>query len=351
MKDSTSRKALCALASKVNFIWNYVNQVNKLAYKKYKQGERNGFLSAFDLHKLLSGSSKEVNLNAQTIQAIADQYVTSASSSGKLNKSGKSTRKAYLRWRSSKKHLGWIPFKSQGFKFNSNSVTYCSKNYKIYKNRNLPSDAIIKRGSFNQDIKGRWFVSITFETAAKVTHFNPNSSVGIDLGLKQLATLSDGSSFPRTNFTKKYEDKLALAQKTRKKNFTKSLHCKIKNSRKDHLHKITTRIAKQFATIYVGDVKSNNIIKLKNLAKSVYDASWFSFKNLLEYKAEKLGGFYKEVKESYSTQTCSNCLSRGGPRGLNGLGVREWACGSCNAFHNRDVNSAKNILRIGYDTL
>jgi putative transposase len=132
----------------------------------------------------------------------------------------------------------------------------------------------------------------------------------------------------------------------------KSIHAKIKNSRKDFYHKESTRIAKQFASIYVGNVKSQDIIdkNIKPLTKSVYDASWYFLKTLLEYKAIKLGGTFKEVYEAYSTQTCSVCGERSGPKGPDGLGIREWNC-KCGAFHKRDVNAAINILRSGHGTL
>jgi len=72
---------------------------------------------------------------------------------------------------------------------------------------------------------------------------------------------------------------------------------------------------------------------------------------MLEYKAKRLGVEYKEVNESFSTVTCSTCLNKTGPSGLSDLGVREWVCESCGTPHNRDVNAAQNILRMGHHTL
>lgn len=86
------------------------------------------------------------------------------------------------------------------------------------------------------------------------------------------------------------------------------------------------------------------------MAKSVSDASWSDFKSMLAYKAIALGVEYKEVKENFSTVTCSTCFERTGPSGLSALGVREWVC-SCGAVHDRDVNAAKNILRFGHESL
>ena len=87
------------------------------------------------------------------------------------------------------------------------------------------------------------------------------------------------------------------------------------------------------------------------MAKSVNDASWSTFKHLLEYKAIARKVVYREVSERFSTQTCSGCGAIGGPKGREGLGIREWVCGECGSVHDRDVNAALNILRLGHQSL
>lgn len=82
-----------------------------------------------------------------------------------------------------------------------------------------------------------------------------------------------------------------------------------------------------------------------------YDAGWSMFRHFLEYKAIARKVVYREVSERFSTQTCSGCGAIGGPKGRKGLGVREWVCGECGAVHDRDVNAALNILRMGHHTL
>ena len=328
----------------MNVVWNYVNELHKKSWTNYKRGSKSKFFSAFDVNNLLSGSSKELGLQSQTVQNIGETYVSSRNTA----------KKSSLSWRSRKRHLGWVPFKVDGIKYFGDHVTYLKKSYKIYVDRKIPEGAKIKCGSFNQDSRDRWFVNITFEVdRSEVKHTSSSSSIGIDLGVSSVLTLSDGTSIPRLGFTKKFEDRLAHAQRARKKKLTAKIHDKIKNSRKDFLHKTSVRIAKQFATIIVGDVKSQKIIDIssKSMKKGVYDASWFSLKSLLEYKALKLGGKYLAVNEAYTTQDCSLCKARCGPKGREGLCIREWVCVKCGAKHHRDVNAAKNILRIGHDTL
>ena len=100
----------------------------------------------------------------------------------------------------------------------------------------------------------------------------------------------------------------------------------------------------------VGDMRSSKLTKT-NMAKSVNDAGWATFKHLLEYKAMARKVVYREVSERLSTQTCSHCGAVGGPKGREGLGIREWVCAECAAVHDRDVNAALNILRFGHQSL
>ena len=129
-------------------------------------------------------------------------------------------------------------------------------------------------------------------------------------------------------------------------------HAKIKNSRLNAIHQITSKLVKQNALIVIGKLNSKTFTSSK-LAKSVYDASWYELKRQLDYKCKHAGCLYEEVDEHFTTQTCSCCgaITNNSPRGRAGLAIREWTCGACNTTHDRDVNAAKNILRIGRDTL
>jgi putative transposase len=101
--------------------------------------------------------------------------------------------------------------------------------------------------------------------------------------------------------------------------------------------------------IAVGDVSASKLARTR-LAKSVYDASWSSFRDKLRYKAIAHGALFEEVNESGSTQTCSACGSKDSttrPKGIAGLRIREWTCCRCGVVHDRDTNAAQNILRCG----
>ena len=159
-------------------------------------------------------------------------------------------------------------------------------------------------------------------------------------------TTSDGIIIEANKFYRKEEKKLAMAQRANKKKKVQKIHAKIKNKRKDFNHKLSTELSKKYSAIFVGDVNSSALAKTK-MAKSVYDAGWSQFKTMLLYKCEHTGAWYEEVNEAFSTQVCSTCGTRCGPKGLKELGIREWTCSHCHTVHHRDINAAKNILACG----
>lgn len=325
LKDSSCRNRLRKMGWAVNSVWNYANETNA-----YQWAFRRKLLSAFDLHKLTAGVGKELGLLAQTVQAVCDEYA----------KCGKQFKRPKLNWRSRKRSLGWAPFKGEGVKIGADSVTYNGHTFRFWSSRPLPGK--VRFGSFAEDSQGRWYVNLVCED---LTRQRPKTGkqAGIDLGLKTISTLSDGVELSRENLTKKFEVKLATAQRARKKKQVTRIHAKIKNKRKDWNHKATTQLTNEYDVLVVGNVSSSKLMKT-NIAKSVSDAGWYDFKTMLSYKSQRLGIVYKEVNESFSTVTCAACSERTGPRGLGALGVREWVCSNCGTHHQRDVNAAKNIL-------
>jgi putative transposase len=329
---NTNTSKLKKMAMDANFVWNYCNDVSMQYLDK-----RNKFLTWYDLQYLTSGCSRNLSITSQSINQICKEHATRR----------RQYRKRKLAWRSSKRSLGWIPFRGQCISVHANEVIYKKIKFRFWNSRKI--EGKIKIGSFVQDSKGHWYICIVCDVPRPQNIIIDNRAVGIDLGLKTLATLSDGTIIHRTNLTAKYADKLAIAQRAGKKKHAKAIHAKIKNIRMDFNQKETTKLINNYGTIFVGNVSSSKLKKTR-MAKSVSDAGWSSFKSMLAYKAIALGVEFKEVKENFSTVTCSGCFERSGPRGLSALGVREWTCKSCGIHHDRDVNAAKNILRFGRET-
>lgn len=328
IKDSTSGTQLARMASAVNYVWNFCQEVSLLAFRREKH-----FLSAYDLINLTAGTSKDLGIHTDTISEICRQYVQS-------RKQHKAIR---LKWRSKKRSLGWIPFKLRAIHLKEDTVTYCGHPFRFWQSR--PVKGTIKTGSFAQDAQGHWYVNFQCEVDdTGIT--SGEAELGIDLGLTDQIACSDGITYSRVNLTRTHEAALATAQRARKKKRIKALHAKIKHARKDWAHKVTTAIVRTAKLIVVGNVSSPKLAKTP-MAKSVYDAAWGMTRMFLSYKAMRLGAIYRDVNESRSSLTCADCLAETGPRGLRGLGVRVWCCAGCGTVHQRDHNSARNILRCG----
>lgn len=101
-----------------------------------------------------------------------------------------------------------------------------------------------------------------------------------------------------------------------------------------------------YDTIFVGNVNASALAKTPH-AKSVHDASWSAFRTMLRYKCDFAGATFAEVDEAFSTQTCSVCDLRSGPKGIAGLGIRVWTCCECGMVHDRNVNAARIMLAAG----
>ena len=331
LKDSSSALQLNTLARACNVVWNFCNESQEHALRWHQR-----WPTYQDLCKLTTGSGKELGLHSQTVQAVCDQYATRR----------QQFKKRKLRWRG-KRSPGWIPFKASGVKVVEDTVRYAGHTFRFWNSRELPGP--IKCGNFSQDSRQRWYVNFVVDVPeAEAT--TGTRHIGIDLGLKTLATCSDGRKIEAPRWYRHQQRRIAEHQRKKRSRQARNLHAKIANRRKDFLHKESDRLTKECELIVVGDVGSARLAKTK-MAKSVHDAGWATFKNLLSYKAIARKVVYREVSERLSTQTCSGCGAIGGPKGREGLGVREWVCGECGVVHDRDVNAALNILRMGHHTL
>ena len=334
LKDKHAR-ALREHAYWVNQVWNYCNE---LSFKVLQHERR--LLSGFDLQKYTAGATREgLPLHSQTMQAIAEEYALRR----------KQFKKTKLRWRvsnpkSSKYSLGWIPFKASALRYRSGQVHFSGLGpLSLWDSYGL-SNFELGPGSFSEDARGRWYLNVTVKVPLAPTA-SSNSVVGIDLGLKTAATTSDGAKLEAKHYHE-LEAKLAVAQRARKKARVAAIHAKIRNRRKEALHQFTTALVNDYGAIFIGDVSTAWQAATGN-GKSVLDASWGQLKTQLQYKGERAGRWVEVVDEAYSTQACSTCGERTGPKGRDGLANREWTCSCCGAVHDRDVNAAKNIAAWG----
>jgi putative transposase len=206
-----------------------------------------------------------------------------------------------------------------------------------------------------KDAAGRYFASFVVETAGDPLPVT-GTETGIDLGLTHFAVLSDGRKVTSPRFLRRAERKLRKAQKALSRKARGSsnqekarikvarVHARVADSRRDWLHKESTRIIRENQAVYAEDLCVAGLGRTW-LAKSVQDAGWSAFTLMLEYKAKRHGRRFARIGRFEPTsQVCSACGVKDGPKPL---GVREWACGACGTVHDRDVNAARNILAAG----
>jgi len=281
-----------------------------------------------------------LELHSGVINAVCEQFA----------KSRAQHRRPYLRYRG-RKSLGWVPLKGRDLHREGIAFRFAGNTFRVFYSRPLPEGKIKDGTCFAQDSRGNWFLNIVIEVAEPPVR-PLDHGVGIDLGLKDLATPSKGEKIPAPGFYREAEAALAVAQRAHKRRRVKAIQARTARRRQDFLHNRSVELARAFDHIAVGNVSASGLAQT-SLAKSVLDAGWSSFRKMLAYKAMRHGARYVEVDERFTTQTCSNCgaLPDSRPKGIAGLGIREWECSECGVVHDRDRNAALNILRRGRATL
>lgn len=219
-----------------------------------------------------------------------------------------------------------------------------------------PLEGVSKSATFKQEACGHWYVSfVTEQVIAPRTNPPVQRSIGMDVGLKSLATLSTGETIDNPRWYRTQTRKLRRAQQalsrkvqgSRNRNKARivvaRLHQKVKNQRSDFLHKLSTKLIRHFDLVSIEDRNVKGLARTK-LAKSVLDAGWGMFRSMLTYKADRNNSYLITIGRFYpSSKLCGTCGAINADRTLSD---REWTC-ACGVYHDRDLNAARNIDREG----
>ncbi|WP_410492939.1 IS200/IS605 family element RNA-guided endonuclease TnpB [Domibacillus sp. DTU_2020_1001157_1_SI_ALB_TIR_016] len=219
----------------------------------------------------------------------------------------------------------------------------------------------ILNATVRKNPSGKYFVSLLVETAVKDLP-KTDSTVGIDVGLKDFAILSNGKVYKNPTFFRALEEKLAKVQRilsrrqrlaiqqkkplSKAKNVQKQrmkvarIHEQIANARTDYLQKITTEIIKNHDIIGIEDLKVSNMLKNHTLSKAISEVSWSEFRTMLEYKAKWYGKKVIAVDPRHTSQRCHSC---GHTAKENRRTQAAFICVSCGHSENADINAARNI--------
>ena len=213
---------------------------------------------------------------------------------------------------------------------------------------------------------GKWFVSILTERNVEQPVPQSTTAIGIDVGTRRFATLSDGTIYKPINSFKRHETALRKAQQamSRKVKFSgnwkrakvriQRINARITNARRDYLHKTSTAISKNHALICVEDLKVSNMMNSpftktaknrRQMNRAILDKGWYEFRRMLQYKQDWSGGLLVAVKPQYTSRTCPNC---GHISADNRKSPAKFLCVKCGHKQHADVVAAINILRAGH---
>lgn len=268
------------------------------------------------------------------------------------------------------KNMGFPKFKSKKtnhFSFTTNNqkgtiaieggsikIPKLKTNIKIKYHR--PCMGLIKSCTISKTPSGKYFASVLVETLNTPLP-KVEGKIGVDLGLKDFAITSHGESIPNPKHLRQSEQRLAKLQKdlSRKvkgsNNYDKArlkvakLHERIANQRRDFLHKTSTQMINENQVIVMEDLRVKNMMRHHTLAKAISEVSWGLFRSMLEYKADWYGRTLIIAPKHFpSSQLCSCCGYK--HTEVKNLAVRVWTCPKCTTQHDRDVNAARNLLKL-----
>jgi putative transposase len=258
-----------------------------------------------------------------------------------------------------KRNGGSAEFTKSAFKFRDKEIylAKCSEPLPIRWSRQIPKGCEPSTVTVSLHPSGRWHISIRFDDPTiKPLPVNENA-IGIDLGVTSLIADSNGKKITNPKHFKKHHKRLKKAQKNlaRKQKGSKNrekarvkvakIHLEISDSRKDFLHKLTTRLVRENQVIAVESLAVKNMVKNHKLALAISDSGWSELIRQLDYKCRWYGRKLVEIDRWFpSSKRCNSCGHIVEKMTLN---IREWQCPNCGVNHDRDINASKNILAAG----
>ena len=348
--DQNQKELLSKIFGQVRFVYNLGLETKIQAYTGNKK-----HLTCFDLNKQITDLKKDIEwLNESPSQA--------------LQMSIRNLDNAYTNFF---RGAGFPKFKSkyskqsfqlpQGVKLSENKKQIYIPKLKMVDidyHREFKGD--IKTITVSKSVTNKYYISILVDNKKEKPEKKPiklETTVGIDLGIKDLAITSDGKKFENQGFLKSNLrllriEQRSLARKQKGSNHYKKqklkvalLHEHIKNQRFDYLHKISKFLVDNYDTICIENLATSNMMKNKKLSRAIGDVGWYMFKSFLEYKCDWYGKNLSIIgRFDPSSKTCSKCGSINKDLTLND---REWTCQVCGYQHDRDINAAINIRNFG----
>ena len=268
-------------------------------------------------------------------------------------------RARYPRFKSRKYPCQSAEYTRSGFRFKVGELRLAKMTEPLHVrwSRQIPDGCEPSTATVSLDAAGRWHVSLLVDEPDPPALPVVNKTVGLDLGVSALVTLSTGEKIVGGKHGKADRKRLARAQRnlSRKEPGSRNrekarmavarIHARIADRRQDELHKLSTRLVRENQVIAVEDLNTAGMVKNRSLARAIADQGWRSLRVMLTYKAERCGRTLVVIDRWFpSSKRCNKCGHQAAKMPLN---VREWECPECGAIHDRDVNAARNVLAAG----
>jgi putative transposase len=322
-----------------------------------------------------SGKSWKQDYNTTTVKK--DFQFMSEVSAASLQQKSRDLKETYLQWFKGvtgkrKVSIGYPKFKKKGLK---ESYRLPNQKFRIFQEDNLlqlekigkvdcrfpasiPENCKLISVTVSRTNSGKYYASVVTQQETQPLNLT-GKKVGLDIGIKDLMTLSNGVVIKNPRFLRESQSKIKNVQKhlSRKtkgsnrymkcKRKLSNLHEKVSNQRSWYLHNVTTAIVKDYDLISVETLSSESMKgNYSKINSSIYDTSIYELTRQLEYKSEWYGKSFVKVDKWFpSSQLCCECGTQN--KEIKNLNIRDWQC-VCGARHHRDLNAAKNILKQGF---
>ena len=346
-------KALQAVLDECRYLYNELLEHRILAYQ-----ELDIQLSKYQQSMFLPLIKEErpslAEVHSQVLQNVIDRLDKSFQAFFRRCKKGE--KPGFPRFRGKHRYNSFC-FPQSGFSLIGKELKL-SKLGNIRVKMHRPIQGVVKTCTLRKNTSGEWNVSFSCEVEAEL-QIVKEEAIGIDVGLENFATLSNGDQITNPRFFRQGEKALAkaqrklakekkgTAQRKKKGKAVAKIHERISNQRKDFCHKESRKIVDKYQYICVEDLNIKKMMEKSHLAKSIADASWNQFLQFLTYKAVEAGRKVGVVNPAYTSQDCHQC----GYREAKMLTERWHCCIYCGYRASRDFNAAQNILALGLDGL